>query len=191
MPATTTSLGTALTALRGIVMIVAGLFALYSPSQALRFAVLVGGGILLLDGLLNLAGLGRGTGRDMRFWTSLLRSISAIVAGLLIAFSHWLLPMMSIELLRWLIGVQAIVVGVIEALTPLLAGRASAPRPGGAPTPWGYVGSGIAYALFGLAVILVPLSAAGTLARIVAVLMILYALSLFVRVWRQRGPAIA
>ncbi|WP_332713500.1 DUF308 domain-containing protein [Pelagibacterium mangrovi] len=181
----TTNLATTLTALRGIVMIVAGGFAIASPTDAVRFVVLVGGGILLIDGILNLASLNTG-GRDFPFWIGLLRSVSAIAAGLLIVFSPWLLSIMTIDVLRWLIGLQAIAVGVIEMLSPVLARGTSAPRRSDRSL-WGYVVSGGAYALFGLAIIVVPLSAAALLARVVAVLMIVYAISLFVRSWRQRS----
>lgn len=180
----TTALGTTLTALRGIVMIVAGVFAIAYPDQAVRFVVLVGGGILLLDGVLNLASLNFGR-RDFHFWIGLLRSVSAILAGLLIAFSPWLLSIMSVGVLRWLIGVQAIIVGLIEMLTPFMARGSEAKRSD--RSFWGYVISGGAYALFGLAIIIVPLTAAALLARVVAVLMIVYAISLFVRSWRQRS----
>jgi uncharacterized membrane protein HdeD (DUF308 family) len=177
----TTNLATTLTALRGIVMIVAGGFAIASPAEAVRFVVLVGGGILLVDGILNLASLNTGR-RDFPFWIGLLRSVSAIAAGLLIVFSPWLLSIMTVDVLRWLIGLQAIVVGAIEMLTPVLASGRRSDR-----SLWGYVVSGGAYALFGLAIIVVPLSAAALLARVVAVLMIVYAISLFVRSWRQRS----
>lgn len=180
-----TALSTALTALRGVVMIVAGLFALAYPGEAVRFAILVGGGILLLDGILNLAALNGGQGRGVHFWSGLLRSMSAILAGLMIIFSAWLLSLLSVELLRWLIGLQAIVVGAVEALTPLLT--RAAPRPAPAPSAWGYATSGGAYALFGLAVLLVPPAAAVMLARIVAALMIVHAVSLLVRSWRGRS----
>jgi uncharacterized membrane protein HdeD (DUF308 family) len=89
---------------------------------------------------------------------------------------------MTVDVLRWLIGLQAIVVGAIEMLTPVLASGRRSDR-----SLWGYVVSGGAYALFGLAIIVVPLSAAALLARVVAVLMIVYAISLFVRSWRQRS----
>ena len=182
-----TALGTTLTALRGIVMIVAGVFAIAYPGEAIRFVVLVGGGILLLDGVLNLASLDFRGNRDFPFWTGLLRSVSAIAAGLLIVFSPWLIGLMSVEVLRWLIGVQAIVVGLIEMVTPMLARRKPAPAAGTDRTLWGYIASGGAYALFGLAIIVFPPNAAALLARIVAVLMIVYAISLFVRSWRQRS----
>lgn len=182
----TTNLATALTVLRGIVMIVAGVFAIAYPGEAVRFVVLVGGGILLIDGILNLASLNTGGGRDLHFWIGLLRSGSAILAGLLIVCSPWLISIMTGDVLRWLIGLQAIAVGLIEMLTPVLAGGASA-RKRPERSIWGYVVSGGAYALFGLAIIVVPPSAAALLARTVAVLMIVYAISLFVRSWRQRS----
>lgn len=182
----TTNLANTLTALRGIVMIVAGGFALAYPTDAVRFVVLVGGGILLVDGILNFASLDMRGNRDFPFWIGLLRSVSAIVAALLIIFSPWLFSIMTADVLRWLIGLQAIVVGAIEMLTPLLAGGTSTPKRSDRSL-WGYIVSGGAYALFGLAILLVPPSAAAFLAQLVAILMIIYAISLFVRSWQQRS----
>lgn len=186
MTDSTTSLGTTFIAVRGVVMIVAAALAFGYPNEAVRFAVLVGGGILLLDGVLNLASLNFRDGRQIHLGIGLLRSVSAMLAGLLIVFSPWLLSILSVELLRWLIGLQAIVVGLIEALTPLIE-SASTRRPGRSTSLWGYVMSGAAYALFGLAIIVIPQSAAADLARVIAVLMIVYAASLFVRSWRHRS----
>lgn len=187
MPENKTALGTTLTAMRGVVMIAAGLFAIAYPAEAVRFVVFVGGGILLLDGILNLASLNLRGQRDLEFWAGLLRSASAIGAGLLIIFSPWLSAILPVTALRWIIGVQAIVVGLAEIVSLLIYGKGAAARKSADRPVWAILVSGGAYALFGLALIVMPLEAATVVARIVAVLMIVFAVSLFIRTWRQRA----
>ncbi|HEY4201906.1 MAG TPA: DUF308 domain-containing protein [Devosiaceae bacterium] len=171
---------TALTALRGVIMIIAGLFALADPTGALRFLVFVGGGVLLIDGILNIAALRFDGPRDTAFWIGVIRGVFAILAGLAVLLSPWLTEILSLNFLRYFVGLQATGVGLIEILGLVV------PKPQPGSQIWPALVSGGAYALFGLALILMPLSGATTLVSIVAVLMIVYACSLFVRVWRQR-----
>ena len=186
-----TALRPTLTAIRGVAMAVGGAFAFAYPAEAVRLFVLLGGGILLVDGILNLASLRPRSEHRTYFWIGVLRSGSAIIAGLLIAFSSQLLALLSPAALRWLIGSPAIVVGVVEMMVPMLSSaRASVPKQDLRPF-WGYIASGGAYALFGLAIILVPPQAAMPLARIVAALMVLYALALLARARRRRSAELS
>jgi uncharacterized membrane protein HdeD (DUF308 family) len=176
-------LATTLTALRAVVLITAGFFTLVYPLEALRLLILVGGGILVLDGILNMASLRRDGPRDLTFWIGVVRSVLAILAGLLVVFSPWLLPMISLATLRILVGVQAIGVGLIELSGLFL------PRPKPMAAAWPILISGGAYALFGLALVILPVGWALVVAQLVAVLMIIFAISLLVGVWRQRAAA--
>lgn len=180
MASSSAGLATTLTALRGVVLIIAGLFALAYPLQALRLLVFVGGGILVLDGILNLAALRLTGPRDLSFWIGITRSVLAVLAGLMVLCSPWLVPTLSIETLRILVGVQAIILGMLEVFTLLLPAK-------GRDSIWPPLISGGAYALFGLALIALPVDNAVFLAQVVAVLMILFALSLLIGVWRRRA----
>lgn len=175
-------LASALTALRGVIMIIAGGFTLAYPTEALRFLIFVGGGVLLVDGLLNLAALSFGA-RDTAFWIGVTRSVFAILAGLAVLLSPWLAPMLSLTFLRFFVGWQALGVGLIEVLGLVV------PKPKAASEVWPVLVSAGAYGLFGLALILMPLSGAVAVAQVVAILMIVFACSLFIRVWHQRAMA--
>lgn len=178
-----TRLASALTALRGVVLLIAGAFTLAYPAEALRFLVFVGGGLLLVDGLLNLATVRFDQPRDTRFWVGAIRSAFAILAGLAVLLSPWLIPILSVQFLLYFVGLQAIAAGIIEMVELVVPQRKPMNQ------VWPALVSGGAYALFGLALILLPLSSATVLAQLVAVLMIVFALSLFFRVWSQRSRA--
>jgi Uncharacterized conserved protein len=178
-----TRLESALTALRGVVLLIAGAFTLAYPAEALRFLVFVGGGLLLVDGVLNLATIRFDQPRDMSFWVGVIRSGLAILAGLAVLLSPWLASILSVPFLLYFVGVQAIAVGIIEIVELVVPERKPFSH------VWPALISGGTYALFGLALILLPLSGAIALARLVAVLAIVFALSLFFRVWSQRAKA--
>ena len=183
MPSQSAGLATTFTAIRGVVLIVAGFFTLVYPIEALRLLIFVGGGILILDGILNMASLRLSGPRDLTFWIGVMRSTLAIMAGLIVLLSPWLTPMVSLSTLRIIVGVQAICVGMIEICGLLL------PRPKPVASVWPLLISGGAYALFGLALIILPVGGAIIVAQAVAILMIVFAVSLLVGVWRQRAAA--
>jgi uncharacterized membrane protein HdeD (DUF308 family) len=185
MPSPSAGLATTLTALRGVVLIIGGLFALAYPLQALRLLVFIGGGILIVDGILNVAALRLSGPRDMTFWIGVVRSVLAVIAGLLVLCSPWLIPMISVSTLRIIVGVQAIIVGMLEICGLLL------PKPKPMSAVWPTLVSGGAYALFGLALIVLPVDNAAFLTQVVAVLMIVFAISLLIGVWRKRAAAAA
>ena len=173
-------LTTALVALRGVILIIAGLVALIYPIPALRFLVMVGGGLLLVDGVLNLTGLNFRGPRDALFWVGVARGIFAIVAGLAVLFSPFLAPILSMQFLIWFVGLQAIAIGIIEVFELLRPG----PKPKGAV--WATLISGATYALFGIVLLLLPAIGPELVARIIGVLMLAFGASLFVEVWKQR-----
>jgi uncharacterized membrane protein HdeD (DUF308 family) len=173
-------LTTTLVALRGMIMVIAGVVALIYPVEALTFLVFVAGGLLLVDGVLNLIGLDFAGPHDALFWVGVARSVFAILAGLAILFSPFLAPILSMTFLIWFVGLQAIAIGIIEVFELL--------KPG--PKPKGLVGatliSGAAYALFGLVLLFLPMIGAPLVARIIGVLMLAFGASLFLKVWKQR-----
>jgi uncharacterized membrane protein HdeD (DUF308 family) len=181
MASQSAGLATTFTAIRGVIMIIAGLFTLAYPIEALRLLVFVGGGILIADGVLNLASLRFSGPRDLTFWLGVARSVLAVVAGLIVLLSPWLTSMAPLSILRVIVGVLAICVGMIEICGLLL------PKPKSMSHVWPMLISGAAYALFGLALIVLPVEGAVVLARIVAILMIAFAGSLLVRAWHQRS----
>ena len=170
-----------LTALRGLLMIAAAIVAFMFPEQAVTFLVLAGGGLLLVDGILGLAALTySGPKKTTTFWFSVVRNALAIVAGLMVLSGSFLLTIFTMGFLAGLVGLVAILVGVMEILSSIM-GRERRSR------LWPSLFGGGLYILFGLALIFIPLSSAVTLVRVITVLLVLYALSLFVRAWRLRA----
>lgn len=181
MASQSAGLATTFTAVRGAIMIIAGLFAVVYPLEALRLLVFAGGGILIADGILNMASLRFSGPRDLTFWIGVARSVLAVVAGLIVLLSPWLTSIASLSTLRIIVGVLAICVGLIEICGLLL------PKPKSMSQVWPILISGGAYALFGLALIILPVGSAVAVARVVAILMIAFAVSLLVRAWRLRS----
>jgi uncharacterized membrane protein HdeD (DUF308 family) len=137
-----------------------------------------------VDGILNLATLRLDGPRDTSFWVDALRSGMAILAGAAVLFSPVLIPPLSLTFMLWFVGLQALVVGVIEIVDILVL------RPNKRVSPWPSLVSGGAYALFGLALLVLPISGAVVLVRVVAVLMIIYAIALFIQVWNKRAQTV-
>lgn len=173
-----------LTALRGLVMAVAALLAFIYPSQAVKFLVLAGGGLLLIDGALGLAAMKFSGPKTNTFWFGLVRNGLSIAAGLIVLFSPVLLGIFSMGFMTSLVGLLAVFVGVMEFLSGLIDhdGRARL---------WPAMIGGSLYIIFGLALLFIPLSSAVVLVRIATTLMILYALLLFYRAWAMRAATAA
>ena len=168
-----------LTALRGLLMAVAALFAFIYPAQAVRFLVLAGGGLLLIDGALGLAAMKFSDPRTNLFWFELVRNGLSIATGLIVLFSPVLLGIFSLGFMTNLVGLLAVLVGIMEFLSGFID------RERGSRLWPAMIGGGL-YIVFGLALLFIPLSSAVVLVRIVTALMILYALLLFYRAWVMR-----
>ncbi|WP_394893153.1 DUF308 domain-containing protein [Mesorhizobium sp. AaZ16] len=168
-----------LTALRGLLMAVAALLAFIYPSQAVKFLVLAGGGLLLIDGALGLAAMKFSGPKTNTFWFGLVRNGLSIASGVIVLFSPVLLAIFSMGFLATLVGLLAVLVGIMEFLFGFI-------DEGGSRLWPAMIGGGL-YIVFGLALLFIPLSSAVVLVRIVTTLMILYALLLFYRAWGMRA----
>lgn len=171
-----------LTALRGILIVAAALVAFFYPAQAVQLLVLVGGGLLLVDGVLGLATIDHAAPRTTGHWLALARNILSIAAGVIVLASGILANVFTLSFLAGLVGVLALVVGLIEMASSFLDSERQTRL-------WPTLVGGAVYAAFGLALMFVPLTSAATLMRIATLLMLLYALLLFYRAWRIRAGA--
>lgn len=169
-----------LTALRGILIVAAALVAFFYPAQAVQVLVLVGGGLLLVDGVLGLATIDYAAPRTTGHWLALMRNLLSIAAGLIVLASGILANIFTLSFLAGLVGLLALVVGLIEMASSFLDSDRQTRL-------WPTLVGGAVYAAFGLALMFVPLSSAATLMRIATLLMLLYALLLFYRAWRIRA----
>src|SRR6185503_10746907 len=100
--------------LRGLLMLLAGLYAVIWPAAALAVLVLAGGAILLVDGVLGLWSLTFGGAKTGNFWFDVVRNILAIITGVLILLSPILATLLTVWFFVYLVAFQAILVGVME-----------------------------------------------------------------------------
>jgi len=108
--------------LRALVLLIAGLFALFAPATALIVVVIVGGCLLIVDGALVLLGQNYAEGRPWPFWLNVTRGGLAILAGLLLLFGPYIVRVVTIEILATVVGLAAILIGLIEMFV-IIRGR--------------------------------------------------------------------
>src|SRR3569832_1043177 len=67
--------------LRGLLMLLAGLYAVIWPGQALFFLVTFGAALLVVDGVLGLWALTFGGAKTGNFWFDVIRNVQALITG--------------------------------------------------------------------------------------------------------------
>jgi uncharacterized membrane protein HdeD (DUF308 family) len=170
--------------LRGLLMLLAGLYAVIWPGPALAVLVVAGGIILLVDGVLGLWSLTFGGGKTGNFWFDVVRNVLAIICGVVILLFPLLSTLITVWFVVYLIAIQAIVVGVMEIVMAVRE-RAMMGK------VWPILLSGILYVLFGIALVFAPLMSALFLVVFAGVMMILFSIGLFTLAWRlYRGNAV-
>src|SRR5690348_11350072 len=100
--------------LRALVMLLAGLYAVIFPGLALTFLVVLGGAIMLVDGVLGLWSLTFGGAKTGNYWFDVVRNVLAIICGVIILLFPLLSTLFTVWFVIYLIAIQAIVVGVME-----------------------------------------------------------------------------
>jgi uncharacterized membrane protein HdeD (DUF308 family) len=166
-----------LTGLRGLFMLLAGLYALIFPVQALAVLVILGGALLLVDGVLGLWSLTFGGAKTGNYWFDVVRNILAIITGILILISPMLATLLTATILVYIIAIQAIIVGVMEIVV-ILREREQYAR------IWPVLLSGVLYVLFGVALLFAPIFGALLLVTLSGVLAIIFAIGLLALAWR-------
>jgi uncharacterized membrane protein HdeD (DUF308 family) len=172
-------LSSGLTALRGLLMLLAGLYAIFVPGLTLTWLVTLGGALFLVDGILGLWSLTFGHAKTGNFWFDIARNVLAAITGVLILLSPLMATIFTVTFLIYLAGIQAIIVGVMEVVMVFRAREMFA-------TIWPVLLSGILYVLFGLSLIFWPLTSALALVTVMGVLAIIFAIGLFGLAWRLR-----
>jgi uncharacterized membrane protein HdeD (DUF308 family) len=166
-----------LVGLRGVLMIAAGLFAVIFPALALTVLVVVGGALLLVDGLLGLWSVTFGGGRTGNFWFDVVRNALAVLVGVLILISPMLATVLTTTVLIYLFAFQAIFVGAME-IWVVIRERENYAR------IWPVLLSGALYVILGLALVLTPFFGALVLVMIGGILAILFGVGLLAMAWR-------
>jgi uncharacterized membrane protein HdeD (DUF308 family) len=162
--------------LRGLLMLIGGLFAILNPAVALTILVTFGGALILVDGILGLWSLTFGGAKTGNFWFDVVRNALAIILGILILISPLMATILTATFLIYLIAFQAIVVGIMEIYMAFRSGQMR--------QHWPVLLSGIVYVLFGIAAAFWPLLTAITAVIWIGVLMIIFAIGLFAMAWR-------
>ena len=169
--------------LRALLMLLAGLYAVIWPVSALSVLVIAGGAVLLVDGVLGLWSLTFGGAKTGNFWFDVVRSVLAILTGLIILLSPFLATLITVWFVVYLVAFQAIVVGVMEIFVGIRE-RSHLPR------IWPVLLSGALYVLFGVVLLFSPLMSAIYFVIFGGLLMIVFSIGLFTLAWRlYRGAA--
>ena len=163
--------------LRGLVMLLAGLYAVIWPGTALLVLVMVGAAVLLVDGVLGLWALTFGGAKTGNFWFDVVRNVLAIIVGVLVLLSPVLSTLLTVWFFVYLVALQAIIVGVMEIVIAIRE-RAHYAK------IWPILLSGVLYVLFGIVLLFEPLMGAIFFTVFAGVMMILFSIGLFALAWR-------
>ncbi|SFZ82251.1 Uncharacterized membrane protein HdeD, DUF308 family [Devosia enhydra] len=161
-----------LTGLRGLVMLLAGLYAIVFPGPALAILVVAGGIIFLVDGVFGLWSITFGGAKTGNFWFDVVRNVLSILTGLLVLLSPILATLVTVWFFIYLVAFQAIFVGVMEIMVILREREMYAKI-------WPVLLSGVMYVLFGIVMIIAPLMSAFVLVVLAGILMVVFSVGLF------------
>ena len=165
------------TALRGALMLLAGLYAIIWPTEALTGLVLVGGVLLVVDGALGLWSLTFGGGKSGNYWFDVVANALSLILGILILISPLLATILTVTFLSTVVGIAALVVGIMQIVV-ITREREHYAR------IWPVVLSGISYILLGLVFLFFPLVSASIGVIFGGVLLVFFACGLFGWAWR-------
>lgn len=160
-----------ITGLRGVLMIIAGLYAVFAPGAALTVLVIAGGALILVDGVLGLWSLTFGGGKSGNYWFDVIRNVLSIILGVLILISPIVATLLTATFLVYLFAFQAIIVGVMEIVL-IIRERDSYAR------IWPVLLSGALYVIFGIALLFAPMLGVLTMVIFGGVLAILFGVAL-------------
>ena len=163
-----------------VLIIIAAVYALFSPTEALRVLVVAGGLLLAVDGALGLATQwragGGATGRIV-----LVRDALSVVAGLLILagiFWNWFEALFMVRL----VGFLLLLTGLADLATAVVGGS----RRSGLVA---ILVSALAYIIAGLALIFAQVSSALVIMKLLAVVALVYAAFKLYGAWRAYGAS--
>lgn len=165
------------TALRGLFMLLAGLYAVIFPLDAMAVLVLMGGILLLIDGALGLWSLTFGGGKSGNYWFDVIANAASLILGIVILISPFLATIFTVTFMSMLVGFAAIFVGAMQIIV-VVRERESYAR------IWPVVLSGISYVLLGLVFLLFPVLSASVSIILGGIVLIVLAIGLFGWAWR-------
>ena len=163
--------------LRGLLMVLAGIYAVIFPGAALTVLVVLGGALLIVDGALGLWSLTFGGAKTGNFWFDVVRNALALILGVLILISPLMATLLTATFLIYLFAFQAILVGAME-IWVVIRERASYSK------IWPVLLSGALYVIMGIALLFVPLLGALVMVILGGILAILFGVGLLTMAWR-------
>ena len=162
-------------ALRGGLAVLFGVAAFAMPGLTLAFLIALFGAYAVIDGVLAIVAGVKAAERHERFGSLLWRGILGIAAGLL-AFT---LPAATAVVLTLIIGVWAIVTGVLEIVAAVHLRRAHG--------EWLLIVNGVLSVVFGLVLVIAPGLGILTLVWIIGGYAILFGLIMLMLAFRLRA----
>ncbi|WP_417582984.1 HdeD family acid-resistance protein [Pelagibacterium sp.] len=166
-----------LTGIRGVLMLLAGIYAVLFPAAALLVLTTFAAALFVIDGVLGLWAITFGGGKTGNFWFDVVRNALSIIVGILILISPLLGTLITATFLVYLVAFQAIFVGVMEIVVIVRERQLYAKI-------WPVLLSGVLYVLFGLLLIFWPMAAASALVMVGGILMMVFAFGLMGLAWR-------
>lgn len=139
-----------ITGLRGVLMVLAGIYAVVWPAEALAVLVIAGGALLLIDGVLGLWSLTFGGAKTGNYWFDVIRNALAILTGVIVLLSPFIATIVAVTFIIYFVAIQAIIVGVMEIVIVVREREMYA-------RIWPVILSGALSILFGVALILSPM----------------------------------
>lgn len=164
------------TALRGLCALIFGVVALALPGVTLALPVIVWGVYALMDGVLALAAGWRMRDNGKPLWALIIVGLLGIGAGTVTLF--W--PGLTALTLVFIIGGWAIVIGLLEIITPA---RLRQHMRGG----WLHALSGLLAVVFGLAIVFRPGAGAVALVWLIGWFAIFFGVMLIAMAFRLRS----
>jgi uncharacterized membrane protein HdeD (DUF308 family) len=161
--------------LRGICLVILGLFALLRPGMTIEFLATLLGIFVILDGLLSVfAGVAGHV--PSRFWT-IVRGVVAVLIGMFVVAHPMLMAAVTATVLLYLLAATAVVSGILE-ISGAIQDRKHIEGEG-----WLVLG-GVLSIVFGVLLFAAPLGFGLLLVRILGVYAILFGIGLFVFAYR-------
>lgn len=164
--------------IRGVLAVVFGLYALFSPAAALLALIFVYGFYAIFDGVTALVAGFRNRGTSHWGW-HIVQGVVSLVAGFIALF--W--PGPTILALVLIIAVWSIVLGVTEIVEAF-----TARRNGSSSWVWLLIG-GIVGILFGIVLISSPAAGALTLLWVIGIFALVFGVVHIIWAFRLRGAA--
>lgn len=173
--------GWQLSLLRGIVMVLLGLFAIVAPKQALLVIVYVIGFYLLIDGVITAVAAFRGRGGSSRM-TVLGRGAMSIIGGLLVLLLPFIFPEAAPIIWSYMLGIIAILAGLLDLITVGKARREI-------ETKSTMIISGLLLILLGILLLLMPMLIANDRMFVVGLTIVVLGLVSLIAAFIQRRAA--